>query len=242
MWDLVNLNKQPLNVIGCGNKFNQDGSVRQFRGNTVISFTPNSSPLGNYALYFRSLIKQTAAASRYSFMPASSYHMTIIQLLDENLRQPTIWSKYLKLDCPLETTDTFMIKAMKQVKPITSPIKMKFRRIKASNGLTIELEPADITTQQALKAYRNQVANATGVRLPNHETYIFHVSIAYRVDRLTKAEAVELQTALQKIETLLKEKNEIFQIAEPKLTFFNNMFEFSTRRSNLTKEWNKSAD
>ena len=83
-------------------KFNSDGTVRTYRGNTVICDVAAGSALGLRAGGVRSLIERSASSRQWAFLPPSSYHMTVIQLLSEPNREPAVWSSRLDLGCSLE--------------------------------------------------------------------------------------------------------------------------------------------
>ena len=229
-WDPTAWTNEPLDVIGPDGKFKPDGSVREFRGNTIISFVPEKSPLGRCAMQTRNIIADTSAARGYAFLPPSSYHMTVMELLDENRRQAGFWSQHLSLDCPLEKVDDFMFSTIKTVEPPARPIEMRFRDIRAYDGISIQLNPANDQTEQALRAYRDRVSTATGVRKPSHDECVFHIGLGYRIAKLSRSQAAELETALQKAHDLLAASRETFLIDPPQLTFFNDMFEFRAHR------------
>ena len=229
-WDSKTWINEPLDVIGPDCKFKPDGSVRKFRGTTIISFVPEGSPLGRCAMQTRDIIADTSAARGYAFLPPSSYHMTIIELLNENGRQADLWSQHLSLDCPLEKVDDFMLSRIKTVEPLAGSIEMRFRNIRAYNGLSIQLDPANSQTDRALRAYRDRVSAATGVRRPDHDEYVFHIGLGYRIAKLDHGQTAELETALQKARDLLAASRKTFLVDAPQLTFFNDMFEFCTHR------------
>ena len=229
-WDSKTWINEPLDVIGPGCKFKPDGSVREFRGTTIISFVPEGSPLGRCAMQTRDIIADTPAARGYAFLPSSSYHMTVMELLDENEHRADFWSQHLSLGCPLEKVDDFMLNTIKTVEPLAGSIEMRFRNIRAYNGISIQLDPANSQTDRALRAYRNRVSAATGVRKPDHDEYVFHIGLGYRIAKLDHGQTAELETALQKAHNSLTTSRETFLVDAPQLTFFNDMFEFRTHR------------
>ena len=144
-----------------GRKFNGDGTVRRFRGNTVISFVTPESPLGRCAGWARGVIEASAAAPGLTLLPPSSYHVTVIRLICDEDREPTKWSSHLDLHCPLQDVDAFMTSAMASVDP-PEPIEIQYHAMSALDVVAIELEPASPAAAASLNSYRDVVAEATG--------------------------------------------------------------------------------
>ena len=205
-------------------KFNNNGTARSYRGNTVISFVAPDSPLGLCVSGVRDMVASSASSLRWTFLPPSSYHMTVIQLLSEAVREPVAWSSRLDLGCSLGHADKFMASALSEMEPPTA-LEMRYRDITVRGGMAINLDPATPETRVALTGYRDAVADATGVRRPDHDEYVFHVGLAYRVDRLTVDESVDLAATLAAAHDML-DTGDTFVLAAPELVFFDDMLEF----------------
>ena len=207
-------------------KFNSDATPRVYRGNTVISRVEPESQLGIHAEQTHRLLEGLSSRDRWALLPPSSYHMTIIQLLSEPVRDPAVWSAHLDTDCDLEEADEFMIAAMSELPPPTE-LKMWCRQGFAQNSgnVALTLEPATTQTRTALIEYRDAVAEATGVRRPDHDTYEFHVGIAYRVGQLNEAEQEELQETLTEAQRNILTRT-VFVLPAPRLVFLDTIVEF----------------
>ena len=211
-----------------GRKFNGDGTVRGFRGNTVISFVAPESPLGRCAGRARGVIEASGVAPGLTFLPPSSYHVTVIRLVCDEDREPTKWSSHLDLHCPLQDVDAFMAGAMASIHP-PAPIEMRYHAMSAHDVVSIELKPASAASEASLTSYRDAVAEVTGVRHDDHDDYVFHLSLAYRVRPLNSTERVELAEALSTAHVQLVGVA-TFILPAPELTFFDDMFEFRPDR------------
>ena len=211
-----------------GRKFHDDGTVRRFRGNTVISFVAPESPLGRCAARARAAIEASGAAPGLTFLPPASYHVTVIPLVCDEDREPAKWSSHLDLDCPLPDADEFIAEAVASVSPPPA-IDMRYSAMSAPDVVAIDLEPASPAAAARLNTYRDAVAEATGVRHDDHDDYVFHISLAYRVRPLSSAESHELAAALATVHSQLAGEQS-FSLPAPVLTFFDDMFEFRPNR------------
>ena len=218
-----------------GSKFHADGSVRPFPGNTIIcSVSPQHQPVVyGQALAAQKALQAMQCSDKYAFLPPESFHMTVMELLCDQVRTASNWSDRLPLTASLEQTDRFFIET---VLPIPAPDAIRMRYSHMRQPGLIALEPADEATATALGAYRDAVANATGVRFPNHDSYGYHISLVYRLVELTADEQEEVDATFGAIDQRLGEHFGIFEPSDPELVFFDNMFEFvpKNRRHALT--------
>lgn len=209
-----------------GRKFFADGQPHVFAGNTIICFVPRHSHIFRLSEWVQRQVHTAPFADKFTFLPPSSFHMTMMELLCDETRTPDRWVPSLPLDAPLAETDEHFIGTVTTVPP---PAAIRMRFVETSRkSCAINLEPADRETALALQTYRDAVAEATGVRFPNHDTYQFHISLAYRLIHLTDHEEAELDTLLTTVDRHLAQNFALFEPAAPQLTFFDDMFHFAT--------------
>ena len=152
--------------------------------------------------------------------------MTVFDLLCDQVRQPEKWSSALDLDAPLEETDLYFIETVANVTPPTG-FRMVFDQLSiGTSGLSLGLLPADEETATAVYQYRDDLANATGVRSPDHDSYSFHLSLGYGIITLTDLEAHQLQQFAKHVNQRLNRTFGVFDTGQPILTFFDDMFDF----------------
>lgn len=209
-----------------GRKFHMDGSVRTFAGNTVISFVAATSHTYQLAKWVQDQVRQLPFSHKFALLPPSSFHMTVMELLCDEVRTSERWIASFPLDAPLIDTDAFFLNTIPQIDPPTE-IQMQFAEM-TRWSCAINVKPANALTARALRAYRDMIATKTGVRAPNHEQYQFHISLAYRLIELTDDEEAVLDTLLHTVEAHLHEKFGFFRPERPQLTFFDDMFRFAT--------------
>ena len=209
-----------------GRKFNEDGTVRKFPGNTIICPVDPNSQTFQQSHWIQEQLKVQPFAHKLTILPSSSFHMTVIQLLCDQVRKPEEWSNKLPLDATLEATDQFFIETVPGVAPITG-VTMKYWKMKTwGTSINIILEPADEVSHQELSHYRNAIAEATGVRFPNHDRYVFHITLAYMIQELTDVEQLQLEALGDAMNKAMCDDFGLFTPGAPMLTFFDNMFAF----------------
>lgn len=209
-------------------KFDKNGHVLQFPGNTIICFADPQSSAYQEAEWAQQHLAKQPYAHKFAMLPPSSFHMTVIELLCDDVRQVERWSSHLPLDSPLAETDEYFIQTVARVAP-PSNFRMVFSHLSLGTvGLSLTLTPADDETASALQNYRDAIAEVTGVRFPDHSSYVFHLSLAYRIIQLSDKEAQQLETVAQQINQRLSEHFGVLNTGQPVLTFFDDMFAFYT--------------
>lgn len=208
-----------------GRKFEADGSARMFPGNTVLCFVEPQSPIGRAATAFGTEIGQQPWGAKWAMLPPSSFHMTVMDLLCDQVRSPKRWSSQLVLDADLRDTDVFF-GARVPALPVPQQLVMRVDAIDSRDGILVMLEPAEAATDKALREHREALAQATGVRAPDHDTYRFHISIAYRLIVLDEAEEASLAALCGAWEGRLRAAGGRIELGAPELCFFDDMTRF----------------
>jgi hypothetical protein len=124
-----------------------------------------------------------------------------------------------------------VIKVVDNVEPFDT-VKMKplltMTSFLGKSVFSIELEPVCDDDRKKLKQFRDQVSEVTKFRSQNHDSYQFHITLAYILDHMTPDEKAEIgQFALQAQEDLSQNFG-TWSTGPPKLTFFKDMLEFVT--------------
>lgn len=209
-----------------GIKFHENGSVMPFSGNTIICFVAPDTLLMSELLWMRERLRAMRCADHIGFLPPSSYHMTTFELLTNYWRQPHRWTPALPLDAPIPATDAFFQTVVPRVSA-PDAFLMRFAGVEPGTPATMRLEPADAATRTALRGYRDALAEATGIRFPNHETYGYHITLGYKLVEFEGAAAAELDATLQTLNDRLQTSLPPFRLGPPQLVFFNDMAEFT---------------
>jgi hypothetical protein len=207
-----------------GEKFNEDGSVRQYPGVTIICFAQPSDALYQAGVQVQEGLLQQPYGHKFALLPPSSFHMTVFSLILDAYREPAYWTPLLSLDAPLAEADAFFEERVATVPP-PDKLRMCLTYI-GGRGLSFRLSPADEHTYDALRAYRGQIAQATGVRYPDHDTYEFHLTLAYNLRVLTDEEAQAFGRWRAAQGEALRCAVGVFAPPPPVLTFFDDMFRF----------------
>ena len=213
-----------------GRKFQKDGTANEFPGNTFICHIPKDSPQFPYLLKLREIMQSQPWAAKYSFLPPSSFHMTIFEGVCDQARKSSRWTSQLPLDAPLEKVDELLLgKWDKITKP--SSFTMKARKLSIFNGITLQLLPESDAVNLEIRKFRDLLSEEYGIRGPGHNSYHFHISFAYLIVKLSFSEKRKTSKFMKEYTKKISEELGIVKTSVPELTFFSDMTDFAPSRA-----------
>ncbi len=209
-----------------GKKFHKDGTARKFPGNTIICHVPKDSPQFTFLVEYQKYLKTQSWAKKFSFLPSSSFHMTVFEGICEQVRKPNHWFSSLPLDASLQETDTFLTDKWRKIENPDS-FSMQATRILIGSVITLRLKPSNSEENAKLRAFRDLLAKETTIKMPNHSNYGFHISFAYQIEKLSMLERIKVGKFMIREAPRVKEGFGIMKTNPPELTFFENMTHFA---------------
>jgi hypothetical protein len=186
--------------IGVPIKFGPDGSVTRYPGNTIVCHIPPHSPLqtGLQAAY-SALGAHPTLSQIVKLVPPASWHMTVLDGVREIECEPGMWPEGLEKK-ELHTATREFAASLRRIggelerAGLAPPYKMRVRGFNPdpSCGVGLEVEGVTAAEEQRMRRLRDRLADALGFRAPNHETYQFHITVAYWLRHVEGENKVEL--------------------------------------------------
>jgi hypothetical protein len=215
-------------------KFNADGSVRPFAGNTVISHLPAQCSLRDRIADLRDALDRTSYRSTFALLPVDSYHMTVFGGLNDQQRQAPLWPADLPANTPIEECTRILDARFATFRlDCPLPIRMKLDRadtIANSNGVSLHLLPADEAENRAIRHLRDRLSSVFGFRDPGHDTYVFHITVAYRLAMLPPGQDRDYRTLLDAHAARIVDAAPIIELGLPAFCSFRDMYRFEPLR------------
>ena len=212
-----------------GKKFYEDGTVRRYPGNTVVADILPGNPAYDVMCKLRQMVIESGMDEYLTLLPEDSYHMTVIQGVNDQVRKETHWPKELPLDAPMTQADEFVSTAFLKV-GLPGPARMRFDTVNIGTGACIiRLHSVDEAQERILREFRDRAADQLGLHLPNHDNYRFHISLGY-VRVIPEGEAAEkLEQLKAQINDYIADQPE-FTTAAPYMAYYSDMYAFSPVR------------
>lgn len=236
---MVALSNQPSNVSaenapkagypsGVGKKFNIDGTVRDFPGNTIICHLDEGADLNSALMQLHSDLQASQLAPLYSLLPPPSWHMTVFEGVLDAMRGPEHWPSDLPNSVPLDECDRFFAEKLRTFdtqldRPLTLDI-VGWRPL--VDGIGLHLVPAGSSEETVLRDLRNRLADLLRMRHTGHDDYAFHLSIAYLIRHPDRSQLNALSALL---ESSLRSFPKQVSFGAPEFCRFEDMFEFKRK-------------
>jgi hypothetical protein len=128
------------------------------------------------------------------------------------------------LDMPITLVDEVLRAAVHSVKPFKA-VQMTADTPVLGAALVIRLRSVNADNETSLRNYRNRLSATTGIRFPNHDTYNFHISLAYDLVKLNDDEQTLFRATSEKVKERLQSLG-AFKIENPKFVMFDDMGAF----------------
>jgi hypothetical protein len=163
-----------------GTKFEADGSARYFPGNTLLCHLRPDNPDLAAVTAIQQTIRDASFAHHFTFLPPSSFHMTVFEGVCDLVRREGHWpAAFAGADLPAVTAE---YKQKLQALPAGTPFRLRATGFHISDGVrmpSIELAGLDADNERRLRAFRDAASAVLGIRHADHETYVFHITLAY---------------------------------------------------------------
>ncbi|PDT02305.1 hypothetical protein CO666_21295 [Rhizobium chutanense] len=215
---------RPADPTGVHTKFNLDGSVRAFPGNTIICHLAPASRLYAALSSLYGALEISDLAGLYTLLPPSSWHMTVFEGVCDQVRQPGFWPDDLGLDVPLAECDALFADKLSAFDLGSAP---SYRLRIAGwqplvNGIALRLAP-ESAEEMRLRRVRDRLSELLQLRHPGHEDYVFHLSIAYLIRHPDEEQRAALSALLFELLSGLPDE---FELGAPEFCRFADMFAF----------------
>lgn len=187
-------------------KFDTKGIVRPFLGNTIIAPLPqNGAGFDTFDLFLDCYrdIPRFPWSDKLTHIPASSYHITLIQgANDQDRNRDKCWPAGIPRDAPFkEVTSKFL--ELLQKRKMQPAENLVFRPTEDQScpydhTVKIIMVPANERTRETCGRLREELGSLFGLKKPDHESYKFHLTLAYFWQNMSIDEIAELDAARNK--------------------------------------------
>ncbi|KAH8912132.1 DUF1868-domain-containing protein [Coniochaeta sp. PMI_546] len=218
-------NTSPQYPSGIPGKFDKDGNVQPFPGNTIVCHLSQSSEVYASLLGLYDKLRTGPYSHLYTLLPPPSWHMTVFEGVCDQVRKSGYWPSNLPSDTPLaDCTSHFAAKLNAFDLRCDPPYRMRIRGIDPLEiGLGLHLEFQNAQEETPFRALRDRISQTLNLRQPGHESYGLHLSLAYLLRHLTEDQKAEITNLVL---DHLKDSPVDFELGAPEFCTFEDMFAF----------------
>ncbi|MGO4831797.1 DUF1868 domain-containing protein, partial [Rhizobiaceae sp. 2RAB30] len=205
-----------------GIRFDATGRFLPTPGNTIVSHIAQGSRTEAALARIRRDLMDLPFGDRFAYTPTSSYHMTVFQGVIEGRRKADYWPEDIPLDMAIEETTPLLLDRLSTL-PQAEPFRMK---IVSVTPLGLVLAGASERDETVVRALRDALVEPFGYRHPDHDSYTFHITMAYPMAWLPAGAEANYLPALAALKESLVEELDVIELGAPAFCEFTDMTEF----------------
>ncbi|KAK0946353.1 hypothetical protein LTR29_002115 [Friedmanniomyces endolithicus] len=208
-----------------GHKFNPDGQIMPYPGNGVLSPLDPASALRRSLQALLNDLQQQDFASLYTFLPPSSWHMTIYEGISDQIRLRNSWPADLPVTASLKACHALVATRLADFEHgLGAVVKMELAGFEPlADGIALKLLPATSDGDRTLRSLRDRLSQRLGARHPGHDNYSFHLTLGYLLRHLSEKEEARGAEFLQAWQIKLPPS---FELAVPEYCVYDDMYSF----------------
>ncbi len=205
-----------------GIRYDTTGRFLTERGNTVVCHLVEGSESAAAILEARTRYTSMPGADKLAFTAQSSLHMTLFQGIIETRRALPYWPG----DVPVETP----------VDDMTGIFMDRLAHFRSGQAFSVEVKHAtplglvvDGVTdgdRAVLRDWRDRLADLLGYRHPDHETYAFHITFAYMIERFEDETLSAWILFLEEVAADIRRRAPVIELRAPAFCAFDDMIHF----------------
>jgi len=208
-----------------GTRFDLSGKFQYEPGNTIVCHVVHGSETQDVMVAARDMYLAMPEASQFTFTPVSSLHMTLFQGIIEHRRRPNFWPADVALDTPIDDMTAIMGERLAHFAAL-EPFKVAVTGARPAGLLVDGATDAD---RRIMRSWRDGLADLLGYRHPDHDTYPFHVTFAYVIERLEDEALPRWQQMLDDVAEEVAVQMPILELRPPAFCTFDDMNHFEER-------------
>jgi hypothetical protein len=205
-----------------GTRYRARGGFLREPGNTIVCHLQKGSKTEQAIVDAREKYLAMPEAERLLFTPISSLHMTLFQGIIEGRRTPGFWPADMPLDAPVDDMNEIMAARLTGFQA-AEPFKIKVTGAHPS-GLVVD--GCSENDRKALTAWRDALATLLGYRHPDHDGYVFHITFAYPIERLSDVALPAWQAMLTEVTEDIARQAPVLELTPPAFCVFEDMNHF----------------
>ncbi len=215
-------------------KFNPDGSPRRFAGNTVICHLPQQTRFRDAVVVFGNALRSSSFGTKLAVLPSDSYHVTILGGPNDQDRRRYGWPSDIPISAPIAECNRVIGERIARFK-IHAELPIRFcldkeKTLAPQRPSGLQLVPADANETLKIRTLRDRMADEVfRYRAADHNTFGFHISLAYQMRGLAAVERREYQSILMQHLPVILATAPVIEFGVPEFCTFEDMYRFEAQ-------------
>jgi len=205
-----------------GQRYDASGTFLAERGNTVVCHLVEGSESAAAILEARTRYTSMPGANKLAFTAPSSLHMTLFQGIIETRRALPYWPGDVPVETPVDDLTGIFMDRLAHFRPgETFSVEVKH-----ATPLGLVVDGVSDGDRAVLKDWRDRLADLLGYRHPDHETYAFHITFAYMIERFDDETLAAWIPFLEEVASDIRRRAPVIELRAPAFCAFDDMNHF----------------
>lgn len=214
------LNPGPIQHHGI--RYDTTGRFLTERGNTVVCHLVEGSEPAAAILEARTRYTTMPGADKLAFTAPSSLHMTLFQGIIETRRALPYWPGDVPVETPVDDMTGIFMDRLAHFRSG----KVFAVEVKHATPLGLVVDGVTDEDRAVLKDWRDRLADLLGYRHPDHETYAFHITFAYMIERFDDETLSAWIPFLEEVAADIRRRAPVIELRAPAFCAFDDMNHF----------------
>lgn len=207
-------------------KFHSNGQPKLFKGTTIVCHIPREEKLFQKLLdVYRHLVGSNYT-KKFSLLPTSSYHITIIGTSNRRVIPRKIITE--ERDDQEDKIAEKVYQRLQNVHELLNfEFPLSFRSVGfvfGGNTLSLRMEPLH-HQKPSLETLRSQISDALGLK--EEHGYYYHVTLAYFIEEFDELDRSEFLESIPQLNKLVE--GSIVSFNQMEFCTFHDMFDFAIK-------------
>ncbi|APO77206.1 RNA ligase family protein (plasmid) [Rhizobium etli 8C-3] len=212
---------------GTAGKFWSDGTVQTWPGNTFICHLDSASDAFAAIREMQETAKRSEFNRFFTFLPPSSFHMTILQGVTAACRQGDGWPQDVSAGA---TRDTISAELLKRTADLRLPSSFRVRFIDLFAGSSLTIAGADDGEEKKLRSVRKAIRDAARIPQAGFDEYVFHISYAYQLEFVSETLASEITAFSMELSNRFRDRLGEIELGPVEFCHFETMHHYTPIR------------
>jgi len=200
----------------------------------VICHLPQQSRVQDAIAALGDALRSSSFAGKLAVLPSDSYHATILGGPNDQDRQRYGWPSDIPINAPMADCNRIIGERIAQFRTHTDlPLRFRLdskKTLAPQRPCGLQLVPADDNEEHKIRTLRDRMSDEVfQYRTSDHDTFGFHIGMAYQMRELTAAERREYQGILVQGLPAIIAAAPVMELGVPEFCTFENMYRFEVK-------------
>lgn len=213
--------------VGQGGKFDPEGQVLPFPGNTFLCHIDRRSDEFAVLSELQAALRTLPSASYYAFLPPESFHMTVFCGISGVPLGSDGWPNGVPTNASLQQVTDLWLPKLETLQGFS---RLDIRATHLEGGNSLRVAPVTEAGERLVRGVRDGLRDLTALDRSNHASYEFHISLAYLLKWMPPDLARQTVVAADEIFDAFAGLLQEIQLGPIEFCSFQNMYWFDTIR------------